>query len=81
MTHVTTYEAPSGGSFDLCPGCERALSLTGDWPRNGHGDEHSQVSEDLHEGRCGNCDREARRGVDDALRAARRRVGADEEED
>ena len=47
---VITWQAPSGSTLSICPGCERALA--GRWPKDHSGQEYCQVSHGLHDGIC-----------------------------
>lgn len=49
---VVTWQAPSGGSIEVCRRCEKKR---GNWPRNSRGEEYCSVSRGLHSGTCDLC--------------------------
>jgi hypothetical protein len=50
---VVTWQAPGGGTLNVCLSCEKRLHTERRWPRDARGQEYCQVSHGAHDGRCG----------------------------
>lgn len=49
---VITYVSPRQNTIDICPACEAALKVAGEWPRDWDGQEFCTVGNGLHMGFC-----------------------------
>lgn len=52
---VTTWQAPSGATLDICFRCEALFITRRAWPRDPLGQEYARLARAAHRGFCQTC--------------------------